>query len=118
MFNTLAPRLGKQLTPFQFFCAVFGLSSFGGLAAELQSRRKITGTSILSATLYSGLTGVTIALLLYSRFGESDPFFLAGVASLAGIGGVNMAHLLVKALVPAVQQALLAVLKAKADDPK
>lgn len=112
----LTLKWGSSLTPMQFFACVFGLSSLGSIAAELQSGRKITGRSVFGAALYSGMTGVTIALLLYSRYGESNPYLLLGIASTSGIGSVNVAHIIIKALIPAIQQALLAVLKPKSDD--
>lgn len=104
----LVQRLDGPMTPWQFFASCAAISSFGGLIAELRSKRPITGPSLLAATGFSGLTGLVIGLLAYNQAGAAtNPYFLLGICGLAGIGGVDMAALLVQAM----QQALLAAIK-------
>lgn len=88
----------EKLGPFELFVSAFGISSVGGLAALLRSKKELTVRSILSATLYSGVTGLIIAFLSYNYFGVTNPYFLLGVCGLAGIGGSTVLDFVVTAL--------------------
>lgn len=83
--------MDDRLDAFHVLTSSFALSSVGGLAAILRSKAKLTWRSVFAATLYSGLTGVTIALIWYNKYqADGDLYFLMGVSALAGIGGVNV----------------------------
>lgn len=78
------------LTPFQLFSAAFTIGSFGGMARLLNSNEKITYRTMAAAFLKSGIASLTIALLLHSYYGTTNPFFLLGVGALAGIGAIDL----------------------------
>ena len=80
-----------RLSPLQVLVACFSLSSLGGLAALLRSGKPITTRTIVSAVLYSGLTGLIIGLIWYNYFsGRDNIYFLVGVSGLAGLGGTTL----------------------------
>lgn len=70
------------------------VASLGGLAALLRSGQNITPRQLFSALLNSGLVGLIIALLLWSRYGGKDPYLLFGVSALAGFGGATTIDLI------------------------
>lgn len=77
--------------------AAFGISSVGGLAALLRSKRPLTWRTIAAAFLYSGMMGTTIALLWYNYFdGKGNTTFLLGISALAGIGGTTVADFIIQ----------------------
>lgn len=85
---------GRRLTPFQVLASALAISSFAGLAALLRSKQPLTLRAVLSALCYSGAMGTIIAMLWMRRYGlAGDPYFLLGVAGLAGIGGVTVVDL-------------------------
>jgi len=87
------------LDPLKVFAAAFAISSVGGLAALLRSKHSLSLRSICSAMLYSGITGLVIALLWYSYFdGNQNLYFLLGVSGLAGIGGTTVLDFCVQVL--------------------
>lgn len=77
--------------PWEVFAACFGVSSVSGLAALLRSGQPLTVRSVISAFLYSGMSGLVIGLLWYNVFStRTNVFFLIGVSGLAGIGSVSI----------------------------
>jgi hypothetical protein len=89
----------EQLTPLQLFVCCFALAAAGGVAALLRSGRSITWRSLLSAVLYSGLTGLVLGLVWYNYFdGQKNLFFLLGICGLAGLGGTTLMDLVVQVL--------------------
>lgn len=91
------PVIIAQFTIIQIwiFLTAFGLASLGGLAALLRSGKPLCYRSITSACLYSGLIGLTIALIWFEYFhGQNNIPFLLGVSTLAGIGGVTAMDLI------------------------
>lgn len=88
-----------RLEPIRVFISAFGIASVGGLAALLRSNKPITWRTVLSATLYSGMFGLVIALLWYNYFdGQGNIYFLLGVSGLAGIGGTTVLDFLITTL--------------------
>ena len=85
--------------PLKVFAAAFSISSVGGLAALLRSKREITRRAVLSTMLYSGVLGLVIALLWYNYFdGRGNLYFLLGVSGLAGIGGTTVLDFFIQVL--------------------
>lgn len=88
-----------KIEPLRVFMSAFAISSLGGLAALLRSKRELTWRSVCSAVLYSGMMGTVIALLWYNYFnGHGNIYFLLGVSGLAGIGGTTVLDFVVQAL--------------------
>lgn len=85
-----------KLTPLTLFLSAMGLSSVGGLAALLRSHRSLSVRTLVAAAIYSGITGLIIALLSYNYFGVTNPYFLLGVCGLAGVGGTTVLDFLVQ----------------------
>ena len=83
------------MTPLQVLLSAFGISSFAGIAALLRSNQPLTARAILSAATYSGAMGFIIGSLWMKQYGIGDPYFLFGVAGLAGIGGVTAIDLVI-----------------------
>lgn len=91
----MAERFDPKLT----LSAAFAISSLGGLAAMLRSNKQLTTRVVLSALLYSGMMGLSIALLWYNYFdGSGNIYFLLGVSGLAGVGGTTVLDFVVQAL--------------------
>ncbi len=89
----------ERLSAFQVFLSATAISSIGGLAALLRSDHSLTFRNVASATLYSGLMGLIIALFWYNSFdGEGNTFFLLGVSGLAGIGGTTVLDFVLQAI--------------------
>jgi hypothetical protein len=84
----------RPVTPFQILASAFAISSFAGLAALLRSKQELTVRSVASAVTYSGAMGLIIGMLWMNQYGTTgNPYFLVGVAGLAGIGGVTVIDL-------------------------
>lgn len=80
--------------PLHVLAAGFALSSLGGLAALLRSQKQLTVRNVVSAMLWSGLTGLLIALTWYNYFNDQgNIYFLLAVSGLAGIGGTTVVDL-------------------------
>lgn len=89
----------EPIDPMRLFGAVFGLSSFAGLASLLRSGRAVSPMSIASAMLNSGLLGLGIFLLWYTYFRDGDNIaFLVGVCLFAGLGGATALDFIVAAV--------------------
>ena len=81
----------EPVDPLRLFSAVFGLSSFAGLASLLRSGRPVSPLAIASAMLNSVLLGLGIFLLWYNYFRSGDNIlFLVGVCLFAGLGGATV----------------------------
>jgi hypothetical protein len=89
--NSIDP---STVSPWLLFGGVFIVASLGGLAALLRSGQELTPRQIFSALLNSGMVGVIIATMLWSRYGAGDPFLLFSVSILAGFGGATTIDLL------------------------
>jgi len=82
---------GQEFDPYKLFWSAFGIASFAGLAALLRSGKRVTITAVMSAMLNTGLMGLAIALLWYTKFAdEKNLYFLIGVCLLAGLGGTTL----------------------------
>lgn len=73
---------------FGLFACAFLVSGFAGLAALLRSGAKLTSCNVCSSFLNSGILGLGISLLWYSKYQE-DVYFLVGICVLAGLGGMT-----------------------------
>lgn len=89
---------GDELTPLQVFLSALGISSLGGLAALLRSKKQLTPRAVAAAVVYSGALGMIIALLWYNKFRDGNLYFMLGVSGLAGIGGMTALDFIVTAL--------------------
>ena len=78
-----------------FLCS-FVLAALAGLAALLRSEAQLTRKALLSASLNSGLLGLAICLIWYTRF-TSNLFLLVGLTIMAGMGGTATVEWAVKA---------------------
>lgn len=76
------------LDPLGVFASAFIVSALSGLAALLRSGSELTRKAATSALLNSGLLGLGISLLWYTKFQE-NVYFLIGVCVLAGLGGMT-----------------------------
>jgi hypothetical protein len=79
------------------FISAFCVAGLAGLAALLRSGKPLTWISVLTALLNSGLLGLGISLLWYTKFRE-DVHFLVGICLMAGLGGMNTVDWILAAL--------------------
>lgn len=86
----------EHTTPWGVFLSAASLSSFAGLASLLRSGAKLTVGTVFSAALNSGLLGLGIALLWYTKY-QDNIYFLIGVCVLAGLGGTSMLDFVIAA---------------------
>lgn len=83
--------------PWHILASCFTVSSIAGLAQLLRSDRPLTWRNIVSAVLYSGISGLIIGLLWFNYFSGSDNvYFLVGISGLAGIGSVSILDLIMQ----------------------
>ena len=83
--------MDEQFDPLRVVLCAFALAAVGGLAALLRSPRKPTRKAVLAATLYSGMTGITVALIWYNKYREEgNIYFLLGVSAACGLGGISI----------------------------
>lgn len=83
-----------QYDPLRVMLSAFALAAVGGLAALLRSPKKLTRKGVAAAILYSGMTGITIALIWYNKYREEgNIYFLLGVSAAGGLGGVSIFNL-------------------------
>lgn len=80
-----------QLDPLRIFASAFAVSSFAGLAALLRSGKSITILAVCSAMLNTGMVGLAIALIWYTKFkgSEENIYFMIGLCVLSGLGGTT-----------------------------
>lgn len=89
--------MNDKLNPLSVFISAFGVSSFAGLAALLRAGKQVNWVSVASAILNSGLLGLAIALLWYTKF-QDNIYFLIGICVLAGLGGATMVDFVIQAV--------------------
>lgn len=70
------------------FAGAFILSALAGLASLLRKSGDLTKKAVCSVTLNSGVLGLAIALLWYTKF-QDNIYFLIGVCVIAGLGGMT-----------------------------
>ncbi len=87
----------EQISPLGVFCSAFAVSSLAGLAALLRSANPLTTVTIVSSILNSGLMGLGISLLWYTKFQENI-YFLIGICVLAGLGGMTTVDFVLSAI--------------------
>jgi hypothetical protein len=81
----------EQFDPLRVMLSAFALAAVGGLAGLLHSTKKLTKKAVVAAVLYSGMTGITIALIWYNKYREEgNIYFLLGVSAAGGLGGVSI----------------------------
>lgn len=88
--------MAEEINPIGVFVSSFGVSAFAGLAALLRSGNKLTRIGVISALLNSGLLGLAIALLWYTKF-QGNIYFLIGTCVLSGLGGMASIEFVLKA---------------------
>lgn len=71
---------------YSVFIAAFSMSAFAGLAALLRSDKEITWTRVASATLNSGMLGLGMSLIWYTKYID-NLYTLIGLCVLFGLGG-------------------------------
>lgn len=79
------------------FASSFIVAALAGLAALLRSGSKISLLGIISSLLNSGLLGLGISLIWYTRF-RDNLCFLVGICLMAGLGGMTTVDFVLKAL--------------------
>lgn len=79
----------EKMNPLWVFISAFGVSSFAGLASLLRAGKQVNALAVFSAILNSGMLGLGIALVWYTKF-QDNIYFLIGVCVLAGLGGVTV----------------------------
>lgn len=82
-------------SPLWVFISAFGVSSFAGLASLLRSGLPLTRKSVASHMLNSGVLGLGISLLWYSKM-RDNVHFLVGLCVLAGLGGMASVDMFVE----------------------
>lgn len=97
----IAALLGS-FTPLQVLGACFALAWLGGLAQLLRSGRKLRVRNLVSATLYSGLSGLIAGLVGFTYLGgeEANTYLLVGASGLVGLGSVTILDILTNGLTP------------------
>ena len=86
-----------EINPVWVFVSSFFVAAFAGLAALLRSVTPLSTKSVCSALLNSGLLGLAISLLWYTKF-QSNPFFLIGICVISGLGGLLSVDFVLKAI--------------------
>ena len=89
--------LEEHVSPISVFASAFTLASFAGLAALLRSGNQITLKTVISACLNSGILSIGIAMLWYTQFSD-NVYFLVGICTLAGLGGMTAVDFILTAL--------------------
>jgi hypothetical protein len=89
--------MDSQINPIGVFISSFGVAAFAGLAALLRTGTKLSVVTVLSQLLNSGLLGLGISLLWYTKF-QDNIYFLVGVCLLAGLGGMTTVEFVLQAI--------------------
>lgn len=76
--------------PLKVFSYIFGMSSIAGLAALMRSGKDLTLRAITTASLNSGVMGVSIAMIWVHLYGIDHIWFVSGISLLAGLGGTSL----------------------------
>ena len=87
----------EKFNPFEFLSSALAIASFGGLAALLRSKQKLSTRAVAAAIIYSGISGLIVFLLLCNYCGAENVYLLLGVSGLAGIGNVTVIDFLIQA---------------------
>lgn len=89
---------GQPFDPLHVFAAAFAVSSFAGLAALLRSGKPLTVMVVASAMLNTGLLGLAISLIWFTRFKSSEDaiYAMIGICVLAGLAGTSALDLLLQ----------------------
>jgi hypothetical protein len=95
------------------FASAATTSALAGLAALLRSNEAMTCRRVSSATLYSGILGLGISLLWYTKF-QDNVYFLVGVSIVVGLSGQSTKDVVVGAL----RRAALPLLTGKESETK
>ncbi len=98
MAHTTQVKMDDKFDPLRVLASAFAISSLGGLASLLQSDKQLSVRSVLAAVLYSGVTGLIIALIWYTNYRNDNLYFLLGVSGLAGVGGTTMIDFAIQAV--------------------
>lgn len=83
--------------PMGVFVSSFLVAAFAGLASLLRTGAKLTTVSVISAILNSGLVGLGISLLWYTKF-QDNVYFLIGICVLAGLGGATTVDMILNSI--------------------
>lgn len=86
-----------DLAPLWVFASAFFVSALAGLAAVLRSTAQLTTLGVTSNVLNSGLMGLGISLLWYTKF-KDNVYLLIGICVLSGLGGVTTVEFIVAAI--------------------
>lgn len=73
--------------PLKILGTVFVLGGLAGLAALLRSEEELSRKAIISAIVNSAFCSLIVALVWWTKYQETNFFFLMGVSILAGFGG-------------------------------
>ncbi len=96
--------MDEKYHPIAVLLSAFGLSSFAGIATLLRGNQVISLRVVLGAFLYSGLSGLVVALIWFRYFDENgNIYFLLGVSALAGAGGTSVIDCLLQVFLRAVR---------------
>ena len=87
----------ENMTPIGVFLSAFVLSALAGLAALLRSAKPLSILLVLSSFLNSGLMGLGISLLWYTKF-QDNIYFLIGICVIVGLGGMTTIDFILTAI--------------------
>lgn len=90
--------MSDRLDPFHVFLSCFSIASMAGIANLLRSDKPLSWRVCFSAAMYSGLAGLTIGLIWYNHFRETNIYFLIGVSGLAGLGGISLLDVVLRVI--------------------
>ena len=84
-----------DLSPLLVFVLAFALSACAGLAALLKFGKQPTGYGILSAMLYSGMSGLGVAMVWYTTVdGNKGVYVMLGGCIGVGLTGAKVSDVL------------------------
>lgn len=95
------PHRIKELIidPLLLLALLFVGSGLAGWAKLIWEGKTPERRKLIAGSVLSGVAGLLMALLLWSRLIDHDPALLAMVSLLAGVGGVTVIDLLLAILV-------------------
>lgn len=94
--------MNDRISPLNVLISAFGVSSFAGLAALLRAGKKVNVGAVVSAMLNSGMMGLAIASLWYTKF-QDNIYFLIGICILAGLGGATLVEFAIQFFIQALK---------------
>jgi hypothetical protein len=86
-----------QVSPLGVFISAFGVAAFAGLAALLRSRTNPDCKNVFSTLLNSGLLGLGISLIWYTKF-QDNVYFLVGICLVSGLSGMSTFDYILQAM--------------------